>query len=69
MKKTMLGMLVHILLILGGLNYGLMAVANIDAIAKVFGVDSVAAQVVYGLIGLSALFVIFKMATCKGCHK
>lgn len=48
------------LLVVGGLNWGLVAVARFDLVAKVFGMDfgetNAATRVVYGLVGLSALW-------------
>lgn len=48
-----------ILLIIGGLNWGLVAMGgyDIDVVAGIFGgVDSVVARIIYGLIGVSALY-------------
>lgn len=48
-----------VLLIIGGLNWGLVAMGgyDIDIIAGILGgVDSVAARIAYGLVGLSALY-------------
>ena len=47
-----------VLLVVGGLNWGLVAVANFDLVAAIFGAGSPLARVVYGLVGLSALYQI-----------
>lgn len=47
------------LVIIGGLNWGLVGAANFDLVAAIFGVGSTAARVVYVLVGLSALYLIF----------
>jgi uncharacterized membrane protein YuzA (DUF378 family) len=48
------------LLVVGGLNWGLVAVAEFDLVAAVFGMEfgetNAASRVVYGLVGLSALW-------------
>ena len=48
------------LLIVGGLNWGLVAVAKFDLVAAVFGLEfgetNAATRVVYGLVGLSAVY-------------
>ena len=48
------------LLIIGGLNWGLVAVANFDLVAAVFGLDfgqtNAATRIVYGLVGLAAVY-------------
>jgi len=44
------------LLIVGGLNWGLVAVANFDLVATIFGLDfgqtNAATRIIYGLVGL-----------------
>src|ERR1041385_179539 len=46
------------LLIIGGLNWGLVAIANFDLVAAIFGLDfgqtNVATRIIYGLVGLAA---------------
>ena len=53
------------LLIIGGLNWGLVAVANFDLVAAVFGLDfgqtNVATRIVYGLVGLAAVYQITQL--------
>ena len=48
------------LLIVGGLNWGLVAVANFDLVAAIFGLNfgqtNVATRIVYGLVGLAAVY-------------
>ena len=58
MKK--LDLLAAVLLIVGGLNWGLVAVAKFDLVAAIFGLDfgetNAATRVVYGLVGLAAVY-------------
>jgi uncharacterized membrane protein YuzA (DUF378 family) len=60
MKK--LDWLAAALLIVGGLNWGLVAVAKFDLVAWIFGLDfgetNVATRIVYGLVGLAAVYGI-----------
>jgi uncharacterized protein len=53
------------LLIVGGLNWGLVAVANFDLVAAIFGLDfgqtNVATRIVYGLVGLSAVYQVTQL--------
>jgi uncharacterized membrane protein YuzA (DUF378 family) len=48
------------LLIVGGLNWGLVALANFDLVAAIFGLDfgqtNAATRIVYGLVGLAAVY-------------
>ena len=45
-----------VLLIVGGLNWGLVGVAGFDLVAAVFGEMSLLSRAVYALVGLSALW-------------
>ena len=47
------------LLIIGGVNWGLVGLFNVDIVAEVFGVMSPVSRVVYALVGISALYTIF----------
>ena len=47
------------LIILGGINWGLLGAFEFDPIATLFGNDSVAARVVYILIGLSSIYALY----------
>jgi len=64
MKK--LDILVATLLIVGGLNWGLVAIAKFDLVAWIFGLDfgqtNVASRIVYGLVGLAAVYGIASLA-------
>ena len=53
------------LLIVGGLNWGLVALFEFDLVAAVFGLDfgetNAATRVVYGLVGLSAVVLAARL--------
>ena len=51
-----------ILLIVGGLNWGLVGLLNFDLVAAIFGEMSALSRVVYVLVGLSALWQIIPLA-------
>jgi uncharacterized membrane protein YuzA (DUF378 family) len=61
MKK--LDLLAGTLLIVGGLNWGLVALAEFDLVAWIFGEEfgatNPASRIVYGLVGLAAVYGIF----------
>lgn len=48
-----------VLVIIGGLNWGLVGFFQYNLVDQLFGVDSVVARVVYVLVGLAALYMIF----------
>ena len=58
--KRNLDLLAGVLLVVGGLNWGLVAVAKFDLVAWIFGLDfgqtNAATRVIYGLVGLSAVY-------------
>ena len=60
MKK--LDLLAAVLLIVGGLNWGLVALAKFDLVAWIVGEDfggtTVLSRVIYGLVGLAAVYAI-----------
>jgi hypothetical protein len=51
-----LDILVAILLVVGGLNWGLVGMANFDLVASIFGGASMLSRIVYVLVGVSALY-------------
>ena len=56
-----LNLLTLILLIVGGLNWGLVGAADFDLVAAIFGDGSALARAVYVLVGLSALYQILPL--------
>ena len=57
------------LVLVGGLNWGLVAVAKFDLVAWVFGLDfgetNAASRIVYGLVGLSAVYGLGWLAASR----
>jgi uncharacterized membrane protein YuzA (DUF378 family) len=58
----LLDLLAGTLLIVGGLNWGLVALAEFDLVAWIFGEEfgttNAASRIVYGLVGVAALYGI-----------
>ena len=48
-----------ILLVVGGLNWGLVGLFNFDLVAAIFGAMSLISRIVYTLVGISAICVAF----------
>jgi hypothetical protein len=48
--------LVAVLLVVGGLNWGLVGLFGFDLVAAIFGEMSVLSRIVYCLVGLSAVY-------------
>ena len=47
-----------VLIIVGALNWGLIAIFNFDLVAAIFGDMTVISRIVYGLVGVSGLWGI-----------
>lgn len=45
-----------VLVIIGGINWGLVGIANANLVAGLFGADTALTNLVYILVGLSALY-------------
>lgn len=54
-----------VLVIVGGLNWLLVGLFEMDLVASVLGEGSVAAKVVYVLVGLAALWMLWGALTNK----
>lgn len=54
-----------VLLIVGGLNWGLVGAFDFNLVAAIFGEDTTVTNVVYVLVGLAALWSLF---TWRGMH-
>ena len=68
-KKGPLGMIAFILLLVGGLNWGLVGFFNFDLVAAIFGDMTTLSRIVYDLVGLAALFMIVKKFMMMGEEK
>ena len=66
-----LNTLTLVLLIVGGLNWGLVGLFNFDLVATLFGEMSPVSRIVYALVGLSALWQLiplFKGSETRHAH-
>jgi uncharacterized membrane protein YuzA (DUF378 family) len=67
MKK--LDMLAAVLVIVGGINWGLVAIAEFDLVAALVGLDfgetNGLSRTVYGLVGLAAVYQIAQQAAIR----
>jgi hypothetical protein len=57
----------YVLVIVGGINWGLFGLFGLDLIEAVFGNLTMIARALYTLVGLSALFMIFAHKMCEDC--
>lgn len=58
------------LLIVGGLNWGLIGLFNFNLVASILGFSPMLEKLVYILVGVSAVYIAAThMNDCKGCTK
>ena len=66
------GILAGVLVIVGGLNWGLVAIANFDLVAALvglkFGETNGASRVIYGLVGLAAVYEAARLVTVRSAR-
>lgn len=63
-----IGKITWVLLVIGGINWGLYGLLGMDLVAMLLGGIPILATIVYALIGLSGLYCAYQMITGK-CNK
>lgn len=63
--KSIIDWIAMILLLVGGLNWGLVGLLEMDLVQLLFSSIPMLMKLVYVLVGLSALYMIYKVATKK----
>lgn len=58
-RMNALDWIAMVLLIIGGLNWALVGLFDIDIVARILGVMSAASRGVYVLVGLAAIYSIY----------
>lgn len=58
MKKSALDWVVFVLVIIGGLNWGLVGLFKQNLVETIFGVGTLT-TIIYTLVGLAALYMIY----------
>ena len=68
MNNKVLHMVSYILLFVGGLNWGLVGILNLNVVELIFGSWPMVVRVVYVLVGVAAVYVIATHRNdCKVC--
>ena len=65
-KFNFIDWLAMILVIIGGLNWGLVGLFNYNLVTAIFSEGTVA-NVIYDLVGLAALYMIYMAFKISGC--
>ncbi len=58
-EKSVIDWIALVLVIVGGLNWGLVGLLNMDLVAKIFGSIPILQKIVYVLVALSALYMLY----------
>ena len=64
MRMSTIDWIAWVLLMIGGLNWGLVGLFRIDVINLVLG-TGIIADIIYTLVGVSALYMIYSIAVKK----
>lgn len=62
MKLTTLDWVALILLVVGGINWGLVGAFDYNLVTMIFGAMSTATRVIYVLVGLAAVYKLWKVS-------
>lgn len=64
-----LDLIVIILLIIGGINWGLVGLFDFNLVGYIFSSIPLIAKLIYDLVGLAAIYKIFALFQCPVCEK
>lgn len=62
MRLNALDWLAYILVIIGGINWGLVGFFNYNLVDEIFGVESTLSRIIYALVGLAAIYLVATVA-------
>ena len=57
-KMKVIDKIALVIMIIGAINWGLIAIFNFDLVAAIFGDMTILSRIVYGLVGISGLWGI-----------
>lgn len=69
MAKNALDWIALLLVIIGGLNWGLVGLFNLDLVAAIFGAGSIISRIIYILVGLAAVYMIYFATRADTYHR
>jgi len=64
-KLNIFDRIAFILVIIGGLNWGAVGIFHLDLVGRIFGDMSMLSRVIFGLVGISAIYLVFFACRCK----
>lgn len=69
MKLNVIDWLAIVLVIVGGVNWGLVGLFNFDLVATLFGDMSAISRIVYSLVGFAAVYLVYTAVKLAGYDK
>lgn len=66
MKMNALDKLSYVLVVIGGLNWGLVGFFEYNLVDELFGAGDTITRVVYGAVGVAALYMLYTMLMMMG---
>lgn len=61
MKMSALDKVGYVLVVIGGLDWGLVGFFDYNLVDSIFGAGSALARIIYAVVGLAALWVLYSM--------
>lgn len=65
MAMSTIDWIAYVLVVIGGLNWGLVGFFKFDLVATIFGEMSIISRIVYALVGLSAVYALVTISKIK----
>ncbi len=59
MRMNFLDVLAYLLVIIGGINWGLIGFFDYNLVDSIFGAGSAPSRIIYGAVGLAAVYLLF----------
>ncbi len=59
MRMNGLDWVAYVLVIIGGVNWGLVGIFDFNLVTELFGTDSALSNIIFALVGLSALYLLY----------
>jgi uncharacterized protein len=63
MEMNTLDKISTLLLVIGGLNWGLVGFFEYNLVDEIFGAGETLSRIIYAVVGLAALYCLYKMFT------
>jgi hypothetical protein len=62
MKLNIIDWIAIVLLVIGGINWGLVGFFGFDLVAAIFGTMTVLSRIIYALVGIAAVYFIYTVS-------